>query len=154
MRASGKGGGGYQSSAYQTLKIFDQFTQEQLRREELIRQVRAQEAAMQAAVATQNQEMQRLQAQQAQAEANQRDTVAGLQAQEQAQLAQIEKNKQATNAAGASLRILATKPTTGAPTAQMAGRQRSVAGVRNSSVNNLKIGASRSGSGVGTNLGV
>ena len=108
---------------------------------------------MQAVVASQQAEMQRLQAEQVKAYGNQQQQVAVLQGQEQQQLATIQQMRDATSTVGTSLRILASQPQNQAPTAQQT-RSQSTAGARTTSPTaSLRIGSSGRGSGVGVNLG-
>lgn len=108
---------------------------------------------MQAAVASQQAEMRRLQEQQAQAEATQRTQLAGFQAQEQQQLAQIQQMRDATSTVGTSLRILASQPRTQAPTARVSAPVRSGGAKTTSPSTSLRIGSSGRSAGVGVNMG-
>lgn len=76
-----------------------------------------------------------------------------LQAQQATQLAQLEKEQLATTAAGASLRVLAKKKTTKAPTAQQSGRRKSRSTAYRSPTSKLSVGSSGRDAGVGVNLG-
>mgnify|MGYP000641506091 CR=1 FL=1 len=109
--------------------------------------------AMQAAVAAQQAEMARLEQEQVAAQANQQQQVAQLQAQEQQQLAQIQQMKDATNTVGATLRILATRPTDSAPTASQSKASKAGGARTTSATSGLRIGSSSVSSGVGVNLG-
>ena len=115
--------------------------------------VAEQERAMQAAVAAQQAEMARLEQEQVAAQANQQQQVAQLQAQEQQQLAQIQQMKDATNTVGATLRILATRPTDSAPTASQSKASKAGGARTTSATSGLRIGSSSVSSGVGVNLG-
>lgn len=98
--------------------------------------------------------MQRLQQAQADARASQQKTSAELAAQRDAQQAELAGQQRATQAAAQSLRVLAAQATQdSAPTAQMS-RPRAAGKARaTSATNDLRIGSSSRGSGVGVNLG-
>jgi hypothetical protein len=111
-------------------------------------------AAREAQATAQQAEMAKLQQAQQDAQANQQRTVAGLQAQGDAQQKQLAGQKLATQAAAQSLRVLATTSgQSSAPTAQ-ASRPKQEARVRaTTATNDLRIGSSGRGAGVGVNLG-
>jgi hypothetical protein len=139
-------GGAAQRAAQQQAKA-NRLAQQ--RQAELDRQA----AAFRAQAASQQAEMERLRKAQEQAAQAQQANVADLEARRTAQMAEIAKTRDATNAAAASLRVLASQPETVAPTAQQAGPPRTAAGRVRRTRSELRMGATASGSGVGTNLG-
>lgn len=112
--------------------------------------VRQQEAQMRAATAAQEARMAQLAQQQAQVQQEQRQRADGLQAQRSAQLAEIDRMRAATGAAGASLQLLAKRGAP-APTATVT-RQGRRATSRGSAPSSLRIGSGSSGDGVGVNI--
>ena len=87
------------------------------------------------------------------AEADQIAQVEGLQEKQAQILAQLEKDRLATTATGASLRVLAKQKTGQAPTAQLSGRRRSRSAAYRSPTSKLSVGSSGRDAGVGVNLG-
>lgn len=87
------------------------------------------------------------------AETAQQAQVEGLQAKQADILAQLEEEQLATTAAGASLRVLAQKKKTKAPTAQQSGRRKSRSTAYRSPTSRLSVGSSGRDAGVGVNLG-
>ena len=120
---------------------------------------------MQAQVAAQQAEMQRLQQRQQQAMADQERAVADLRAEEQAQLAQLDQARKAqeaqiaqdrltTQAASQSLRVLAGRDAQSkAPTAPITRRGTEPRVKATSATQTLRIGSSGRSSGVGVNIG-
>jgi hypothetical protein len=131
---------------------------EQLRQNELAKQ-RQEElsriaAAREAEARSQQAEMQRLQQAQTDAQVSQQKTTAELAVQRDAQQAELAGQQRVTQAAAQSLRVLAAQANQdSAPTAQMS-RPRAAGKARaTSATNDLRIGSSGRGAGVGVNLG-
>lgn len=132
--------------------------QEQSRQNELARQrqeeLNRHAAVREAEAKTQQAEMQRLQQAQVEAQAGQQKTVAELATQRETQQAELAGQQRVTQAAAQSLRVLAAQANQdSAPTAQMS-RPRAAGKTRaTSATNDLRIGSSGRGAGVGVNLG-
>jgi len=98
--------------------------------------------------------MQRLVKAQEAAQAQQQKTVADLTAQGEAQQKEMASRRLATQAAGQSLRVLATQSGQAqAPTAQTTRNRDTQRAKATSATNDLRIGTSGRGAGVGVNLG-
>lgn len=111
-------------------------------------------AAREAQATAQQAEMARLQQAQRDAQASQQRTVAELQAQGDAQQKEMAGQRLATQAASQSLRVLATRSTqTAAPTAQSSRPKQETRVRASTATNDLRIGSSGRGAGVGVNLG-
>lgn len=131
---------------------------EQARQNEIARQRQDElnrlAAAREAQAAAQQAEMQRLQEAQVQAQADQLRTVTELEGQRDAQQKEIAGRRMATQAAGQSLRVLAARTAQStAPTAQSSKPETGTRTRPTSAKNNLRIGSSDRGSGVGINIG-
>ncbi len=110
-------------------------------------------AQMEQKAAAQKAEMARLTQQQTDADAAQRARVADLQAQQEQQNAALEAEQLQIEAAGQSLRVLAQQGTTKAPTATKSRRRRPGGARQTSATQDLRVGSSGRGGGVGPNLG-
>ena len=110
-------------------------------------------AQMEQKAAAQKVEMDRLAKEQAEAGDAQRARVAQLQTQQDQQNAALAAEQLQIEAAGQSLRVLAQEGTTKAPTATKS-KKRGIAQARQRSVTqDLRVGSSGRGGGVGPNLG-
>ena len=110
-------------------------------------------AQMEQKAADQKKQMDRLAQEQADADVAQRARVAQLQTQQDQQNAALAAEQLQIEAAGQSLRVLAQEGTTKAPTATKS-KKRGFAGARQRSVTqDLRVGSSGRGGGVGPNLG-